>query len=155
MNYWLIKSEASCYSIDDLKRDKRTPWSGIRNYQARNFMRDEMRVGDQVLFYHSNGTPEMPTGIYGVAKVVSKPHQDETQFDKNDEHYDPKATQANPIWACVDVGFVRKFKQPITLTELKRDSKLRGLAVLERGSRLSVTPVSPEHFERIVDALTQ
>ena len=155
MNYWLVKSEGTCYSIDDLKRDKKTAWSGIRNYQARNFMRDEMRVGDLVLFYHSNGSDTEPTGVYGVAKVASKPHPDMTQFDKKDEHYDPKSKEDMPIWACVDMQFVKKFKTPVTLADIKRDSKLAGMGVRERGSRLSVMPVAEAHFKRIVEVLAQ
>ncbi len=153
MNYWLIKSEASCYSIDDLKRDKKIAWSGIRNYQARNFMRDEMHVGDLALFYHSNGTPDAPTGIYGIAKVASKPHPDMTQFDKKDEHYDPKAKEDAPIWACVDMAFVKKFKTPVTLGDLKRDRALEGMEVLRTGSRLSVMPVAERHFKHITEKL--
>ncbi len=153
--YWLVKSEGGCYSILDLKRDKRTAWSGIRNYQARNFMRDEMRIGDLALFYHSNGKGEEPTGVYGIAKVVSKPHPDETQFDKRDEHYDRKSTRENPIWSCVDMAFVRAFKRPVTLAEIKRDPKLAGMAVRERGSRLSIQPVSEKHFTYIHDVLAQ
>jgi predicted RNA-binding protein with PUA-like domain len=151
MNYWLIKSEGSCYSIDDFKRDKRVAWSGIRNYQSRNFMMRDMVVGDSVLFYHSNGTAEAPTGVYGVAKVVSKAHVDETQFDKKDEHYDMKAIKDKPIWYCVDMAFVQKFKEPVTLAEIKIDPKLEGMLVRERGSRLSVMPVSKKHFEYILE----
>ena len=151
MQYWLIKSEASCYSIDDMKRDKRIAWSGIRNYQARNFMRDHMQVGDLALFYHSNGTDAAPTGVYGVAKVVSKPHADEAQFDAKDEHYDPKATKDNAIWQCVDMAFVEKFNHPVTLGDIKRDTKLEGMAVRERGSRLSIQPVSEKHFKRVLE----
>ncbi len=151
MNYWLIKSEASCYSIDDMRRDKKVPWTGIRNYQARNFMRDGMQNGDLALFYHSNGTDAEPTGVYGITKVSGKPHDDQTQFDPKDEHYDPKATEENPVWQCVDMAFVKKFKQPVTLSELKRDSKLEGMAVRERGSRLSVMPVSEKHFKRVLE----
>ena len=155
MNYWLIKSEASCYSIDDLKQDKKTSWTGIRNYQARNFMRDGMTVGDLVLFYHSLGTTEQPSGIYGVAKVSSKSHPDETQFDKKDEHFDPKATQEKPIWFCVDVSFVKKFKIPVNLGMLKRDRNLSGMEVCRPGSRLSVMPVSEKHFKYVCDELAQ
>ena len=151
MNYWLIKSEASCYSIDDMKRDKKVPWSGIRNYQARNFMRDGMQNGDLALFYHSNGTDKEPTGVYGITKVSGKAHSDETQFDSKDEHFDPKATKENPIWQCVDMAFVQKFNRPVTLIELKRDSKLEGMAVRERGSRLSILPVSEKHFKRVLE----
>jgi predicted RNA-binding protein with PUA-like domain len=147
MNYWLMKSEGDCYSIDDLKADKRTAWTGVRNYMARNFMVRDMSVGDQVLFYHSSSEP---TGIYGLAKVVAKAHVDETQFDKKDEHYDPKATREKSIWQCVDVAFVKKFAEPITLHALKLDPKLSGMMVLQKGSRLSIQPVSKEHFEHIV-----
>ncbi len=153
MRYWLIKSEAECYSIDDLKRDKKTAWSGIRNYQARNFMRDDMRPGDRALFYHSNGTDAAPAGIYGIAKVASSAHPDDTQFDRTDDHYDPKATEGMPIWACVDMAFVKKFKTPITLAKIKNDPNLAGMAVRERGSRLSVQPVSEKHFAYITDVL--
>lgn len=150
MNYWLIKSEGNCYSIEDLKRDKKTPWSGIRNFQARNFMRDSMKVGDKALFYHSNGTKENPTGVYGIAKVISRGYPDETQFDKKDEHYDPKSKRENPTWILVDMAFESIFKVPVALTQIKFEPKLAGIMVAERGSRLSVQPVSKEHFETIV-----
>lgn len=103
MNYWLMKSEGDCYSIDDLKKDKVTPWSGVRNYQARNFMRDHMKKGDMVLFYHSSSKP---TGVYGIAKVTANAHADETQFEKGGEYYDPKSTREHARWQCVDVRFV-------------------------------------------------
>jgi predicted RNA-binding protein with PUA-like domain len=148
MNYWLIKSEADCYSIDALKKDKKTAWTGIRNYQARNFMRDGMKIGDLVLFYHSSSEP---TGIYGIAKVVSKPHADETQFDKKDDHYDPKAKKENPTWICVDIAFVEKFKEPISLGELRGDPNLKGMEVLKQGQRLSVMPVSEKHFKYLTE----
>jgi predicted RNA-binding protein with PUA-like domain len=148
--YWLLKSE--CYTIDDLKADKKTPWTGVRNYQARNFMRDNMSIGDEILFYHSNAEP---SGIYGLAKVVSKPHADATAFDKKDDHFDPKSTKDKPIWECVDVAYFKKFKRPISLTELKQDPKLEGMAVTQRGSRLSVQPVAKEHFDYIVNTLTK
>lgn len=155
MNYWLIKSEGACYSIDDLKRDKKTAWTGIRNYQARNFMRDDIRVGDLVLFYHSNGTPQSPSGIYGIAKVTSKPHPDETQFDKTDMHFDPKTKEGMPIWACVDMAFVKKFKEPISLDQIKSDRYLDGMEVRRTGSRLSVQPVSPKHYAYITQTLAK
>lgn len=148
MNYWLIKSEGDCYSIDNLKKDKKTTWNGVRNYQARNFMRDSMKVGDLVLFYHSNSKP---IGVYGVAKVASAPHPDGTALDKNDEHYDPKSTKEKPIWECVDFAFVEKLQRPISLEEIKHDHKLGGIMVAQRGSRLSIQPVSKAHFERIID----
>lgn len=152
MNYWLIKSEGDCYSIDDFKKDKRTAWTGIRNYQARNFMRDRMKVGDLVLFYHSS---DEPTGVYGVARVASAPHADATALDPKDDHYDPKSTKEKPIWECVDMEFVEKFDKPVSLNEIKRDPKLEGMPVRERGSRLSIQPVSKAHFSHIVDTLTK
>jgi len=152
MNYWLLKSEEDCYSIDDLKKDKKVAWTGVRNYQARNFMRDSMKVGDGVLFYHSNASP---TGVYGIAKIVSTPHADETQFEKGDDHYDPKSKKENPTWMCVDVAFVKKFAEPVTLTEIKIDPKLEGMMVRATGSRLSVQPVSEKHFNYIVETLAQ
>ena len=149
MNYWLVKSEGSCYSIDDLKQDKETAWTGVRNYQARNFMRD-MKKSDQVFFYHSNGTPQEPNGIYGIAKVSGPAHADETQFDKKDDHYDPRATKEKPIWECVDITFVKKFKHPVTLEGVKFEPSLKGMMLTQRGSRLSVQPVSEKHFNEIV-----
>jgi predicted RNA-binding protein with PUA-like domain len=145
MNYWLIKSEGDCYSIDDFKREKKTPWEGIRNYQARNFMMS-MKPGDLLLFYHSISKP---TGVYGIAKVVGKAHPDESQFDKKDMHFDPKATKEKPIWQCVDVAFVEKFKNPVSLEAIKKDSKLGGMLVRTKASRLSVQPVSEKHFQYI------
>lgn len=147
MKYWLIKSEGNCYSIDDLKKDKRVAWEGIRNYQARNFMTKDMKVGDLILYYHSITEP---IGVYGVAKVVSAPHPDESQFNKKAEmEYEPRATKEKPVWYCVDVAFVKKFKKPVTLEEIKKDKQLTGIVVAQKGSRLSVQPVSQKHFERI------
>ena len=150
MAYWLIKTEAAMYSIDDLKRDKKSAWTGIRNYQARNSIRDGMKVGDLCLFYHSSSEP---TGIFGIAKVVSRPYGDATALNKKDEHYDPKSTKSDPIWYCVDVQFVKKFKTPVLLSELKADPKLKGMVVTQQGSRLSVQPVSESHFKYIRDVL--
>jgi len=155
--YWLVKSEAECYSIDDLKRNKKIPWEGIRNFQARNFMRDGMKPGDLVLFYHSNGTPKSPAGVYGVARVASDPHIDESALNPKDEHFDPKAVAYEkagkpPMWMCVDLEFVAKFSQPVYLSDLKREgAKLGGMLVLQTGQRLSVMPVSRAHFERVVE----
>jgi predicted RNA-binding protein with PUA-like domain len=145
VQYWLLKSE--CYTIDNLKKDKRTPWTGVRNYQARNFMRDLMKDGDMVLFYHSNAEP---SGIYGLAKVKGKPHPDLTAFDKKDDHYDPKSDKNNPRWMLVDVVYQETFKHPVSLSALKFDPELAGMMVRERGSRLSVQPVSQKHFNHIV-----
>lgn len=146
--YWLMKSEGDCYSIDHLKKDKTTEWSGVRNYQARNFMHKDMSVGDLVLFYHSN---DKPSGVYGIAKISSKAHPDSTQFDPKDEHYDNKSSVENPIWFCVDVRFVQKFKHPIALSELKRDPKLDGMCIRKKGDRLSIQPVSEKHFNHIIN----
>lgn len=148
MNYWLVKSEESCYSIDDLKKDKKTAWTGIRNYQARNFIRDSMKVKDLVLFYHSSSEP---TGVAGVSKVLSKPYADATAQNKKDDHHDPRSTKENPIWYCFDLGFVSKFKNIVTLSQIKFDPKLDGIAVAQQGSRLSVQPVSEKHFNRILE----
>ena len=142
--YWLLKSEPTTYPIDSLKAEKRTPWTGIRNYQARNFMRDEMRVGDVCLFYHSG----KEKAIVGVARVASKPYPDETAFDKKSYNFDPKSTKENPTWVCVDVAFVKKFNEPISLAEIKNDPALEGM-MLRRATRLSIQPVSEKHFDYI------
>ena len=146
MNYWLVKSDVADYSIDDLKRDKKTAWVGVRNYQARNYIRDQMQVGDLVFFYHSLAEP---SGIAGVAKVTSMPYPDPTQFEKKSKYYDPKATEVKPIWYLVDIAFVRKFKQFVSLEEIKVDPRLAGIMVAQKGSRLSVMPVSAVHFKII------
>jgi predicted RNA-binding protein with PUA-like domain len=153
MNYWLVKTEADCYNINDLKSDKKTSWGGVRNYQARNFMRDNMEIGDLVLFYHSGGTKEAPAGVYGLAKVASKPHADETQFNKRDDHFEPKATREKPIWFCVDLAFVKRFNHPVTLSEIKFEPTLKGMMLTQQGSRLSVQPVSEKHFKIITESM--
>lgn len=155
MNYWLIKSEGDCYSIDDLKKDKEVSWTGIRNFQARNFMRDGMKVGDLALFYHSNGDAENPTGVYGVAEVSAPAHIDKTALDPKDEHYDPKAVKyqkegKDPMWMCVDMKFKSKFANPVTLDAIRRDSAFNSMLLVQPGQRLSVMPVAKHHFERIL-----
>jgi predicted RNA-binding protein with PUA-like domain len=147
MNYWLLKTEPSSYSIDDLKRDKKTAWGGVRNYQARNFMR-EMKVGDLCLFYHSSADP---MGVFGVAKVIKAAYPDPSQFDKKDSHYDRKATKEKPIWYCPDIAFVKKFERPVLLGAIKADPALRGIMLAQPGSRLSVQPVSEKHFRYIAN----
>jgi len=142
--YWLMKSEADCYSIDDLKRDRKTCWDGVRNYQARNFMRDDMRVGDLVLYYHSNADPP---GVAGIARVCEAAYPDHTALDKKEQHYDPKATKDNPIWMMVDIEHVETFPQLIPLAELREHKGLDGMLLLKRGQRLSVMPVEPKHFK--------
>lgn len=141
-----MKSEPNEFSIDDLARVKVEPWDGVRNYQARNFMRDEMRVGDQAFFYHSSCA--VPA-IVGVMTVASKPYPDPTAFDRGDKHFDPKSDPDDPTWMLVDVKFAQKLKTPLTLTELKREPKLAGMKLLQRGNRLSVMPVAREHWQHI------
>ena len=139
MHYWLMKSEPDAFSIDDLARVGTEPWSGVRNYQARNFMRDGMQPGDGVLFYHSSCAEP---GVVGVAEVASAAYPDPTQFQRKSDYFDPKSTPENPRWMLVDVAFKRKLKRTITLTELKEQPRLDGFALLQRGNRLSVLPVS-------------
>ena len=147
MNYWLMKSEPDAYSIDDLKRDRREPWEGIRNYQARNMMRDDMKVGDKVFFYHSNCKEP---GIVGIAKVASKPYPDATQFDPDSKYFDSKSDPENPRWILVDVTFVRKTQRNITLTEIKAHPGLDDMILTRKGNRLSVMPVDREHWDIIL-----
>lgn len=146
--YWLMKSEPGDFSIDDLKREKRTMWDGVRNYQARNFMRDDMSMGDMVLFYHSNSNP---VGIAGVAKVCSAPYPDPTAFDKRDSHYDPKSKKEAPTWILIDVCFVKKFNEVMLLSDLRTEKSLRGMLLFQKGQRLSVQPVDKKHFDHIVN----
>lgn len=146
IKYWLMKTEPSVFSIDDLKRDGFSEWEGVRNFQARNYMRDEMQVGDLALFYHSNATPP---GVAGVCRVCQAAHPDFTAWNKNSPYYDKKASPENPIWMMVEVEFVEKFSYFVSLSELRKHSQLKGLKILEKGSRLSITPVEKKHFELI------
>jgi len=150
MNYWLMKSEPTEFSIDDLESSPghKTCWDGVRNYQARNFMRD-MRRGDLAFFYHSNCAEP---GIAGIAKIVKQAYPDFTAFDPNDKHFDPKSTRENPRWYMVDIKFERKLKRVITLTELKQhaDKTLDGLALLRRGNRLSVLPMNARQWKFVL-----
>jgi predicted RNA-binding protein with PUA-like domain len=143
--YWLFKSEPESYGIDRLERDGRTEWSGVRNYQARNLMRD-MRVGDQAFFYHSN---TKSPGIAGVCEVVALAHPDSTQFDPKSDYYDEKSDPDDPRWWCVDVGFVRRFPRLLTLDELRAIRKLEGMLLLRKGQRLSVQPVTAAEWKTI------
>ena len=147
MACWLMKSEPETYSIDDLERDGREMWDGIRNYQARNMMRDDMRIGDDVFFYHSNCKEP---GIVGIAKVASEPYPDPTQFDPESRYFDPKSNADDPRWCLVDVEFVRKLARILTLAELKAQSGLDGLILTRKGSRLSIMPVDQQHWDRIL-----
>jgi predicted RNA-binding protein with PUA-like domain len=146
--YWLVKSEPSAFSIDDLARapGKTTSWDGVRNYQARNYMRT-MKQGDQVLFYHSNAEPP---AVVGVAEVVREAYPDPTAFDPKDKHYDPKSHPNKPAWEMVDVRLVRKFPTPLSLDRLRREPRLKGMELLRRGSRLSVQPVRPHEWKVIL-----
>jgi len=147
MRYWLMKSEPTCFSIDDLAKapKKTTSWDGVRNYQARNFMK-EMEKGDLVLFYHSSTEPPH---IAGVAEVVKKAYPDLTALDPKDDHYDPKATPSKPIWEMVDIRFVRKLDAPLTLDDLRPVAALEKMELLRRGSRLSVQPVSTAEWKAV------
>lgn len=144
-----MKSEPDVFSFVDLKNKKgqAEPWSGVRNYQARNFMRDEMSPGDLILFYHSSC--EIP-GIAGIARVSSKPYPDATQFDKKSEYYDPKATKENPRWILIDVSFHENLKSFISLEEIKTYKDLEKMRLVQKGNRLSILPVTPNEFEFIV-----
>lgn len=144
--YWLMKTEPSVFSIDDLQREGFSEWEGVRNFQARNFMRDRMKEGDLVLFYHSNAKP---SGIVGICRICREAHADFTAWDKDSPYYDPQATPDHPIWMMVEVEFVKKFSQVIALSELRKYPQLEGLKILEKGSRLSITPVDKKHFEFI------
>ena len=146
MKYWLMKSEPETYSIENLKKDGTTWWNGVRNYQARNFMWKEMQVGDKVLFYHSNAEPP---GIAGLAEISKAAQPDETQFDKKSEYFDPKATKEKPNWYCTQVKFKKIFKNFIPLDEIKKDKSLAEMIVIQKGSRLSIQPVSEKHFHHI------
>lgn len=148
MNYWLMKSEPDVFSFQDLKKrpSKKEPWNGVRNYQARNFMRDEMQPGDLIFFYHSSCA--IP-GIAGIAKVASKPYPDETQFDKKSEYFDPKATEEKPRWFLVDVAYEQDISF-ISLEELKGHSELATMRLLQRGNRLSILPVTAQEFKFIM-----
>ncbi|KTD65566.1 EVE domain-containing protein [Legionella spiritensis] len=151
-NYWLVKSEPSCFSIDDLQKapEKTTHWDGVRNYQARNFMRDDMAVGDLVFFYHSNCNPP---GIAGIAEVTSPAYPDYTAFDPNSEHPDEKSTPDNPRWFMVDVRFKEKFDHLIPLETLKHYPELANMTLLRKGNRLSVMPVGKQEWDFINQVL--
>ena len=144
MSYWLLKSEPESFSIEDLQREGKTYGDGVRNFQARNFLRDQIKIGDRVLYYHSNAEPP---GVAGVAEVVKEGYPDFTAWDKKNHHYDPKSSKENPQWFMVDIKFLEKFKIFVPLEALKATSSLRGMLVIRRGMRLSVQPVEKSHFE--------
>jgi predicted RNA-binding protein with PUA-like domain len=145
VRYWLMKTEPEVFSFDDMlaAADRTTCWDGVRNYQARNMLRDEMKLGDLVVVYHSNAEPP---GAIGLSKVVREGYVDHTQFDSDDHHFDPGADRANPRWFMVDVQAVEKFPRLVGLPELREVPELSGMALLQKGSRLSVQPVKPFEF---------
>lgn len=146
-----MKSEPSTFSLDDLAKSpaQTTCWDGVRNYQARNFMRS-MTIGDQVLFYHSNADPP---AVVGIAEVVKTAYADPTQFDKKNKHYDSGSNPSSPRWDMVDIKYVRKFSHPVTLDQLRKDTKLKGMVLLQKGSRLSVQPVRLPEWEHILSLI--
>ena len=145
-HYWLMKSEPGAYSIEDLERDGETCWEGVRNYQARNTMRDDMKVGDLVLFHHSSANPP---GVAGIAKVVKNAYPDHCAFDEESKYFDAKSRPESPTWMMVDVGFVEKFNEVVSLAEMKAEPKLEGMLVTKRGMRISVQPLEKKHFEQV------
>jgi predicted RNA-binding protein with PUA-like domain len=147
-HYWLMKSEESCYSIKDLEKapNKTTFWDGVRNYQARNMLRDDIKKGDLVFFYHSNSEP---TAIAGIAEVVKDGYPDHTAFDPDEQHYDPKSNKKEPTWYMVDIRHVKTFKHALTLEKLKTVPGLDDMVLLQKGSRLSVQPVTAKQWEVI------
>ena len=148
MNYWLMKSEPDAYSIDDLEKNTVTQWEGIRNYQARNFMRDTMRMGDRMLFYHSNATPP---GIVGTGIICKESYPDHFSWDPTSKYFDLKSGPNNPRWFMVDVKFESKFDTFISLETLKLDPKLETMMVIKKGMRLSIQPVDKAHFDHILE----
>jgi predicted RNA-binding protein with PUA-like domain len=143
MRHWLMKSEPEVFSIDDLREKRATLWDGVRNYQARNYMMNEMQVGDEVLFYHSNAEPP---GVAGRARIVGKAEPDPSQFDKKSPYFEPKARADKPIWFGARVGFVEKFPRLVSLDEIRGEKALKDMLVLKRFQRLSIQPVAPKDF---------
>ncbi len=145
--HWLVKSEPDAFSIDDLRAAGTEPWDGIRNYQARNMMRDDMAIGDRVLFYHSNAKPP---GLVGLAEVASEPYPDPTAFDPASKYYDPKSDPDDPRWILVDLRYVDHLPRFLSLDELKQRKELDGMPLLAKGQRLSVMPIEKQHYDAVV-----
>jgi len=147
--YWLVKSEPTNFSIDDLKNSKNqtTTWDGVRNYQARNFIRDEMKIGDGVLFYYSNTDPN---AVVGVCEIVKEGYPDHTQFDPDHKHFFPGSDPKNPSWFMVDIKFVKEFKKHVALDDIKKNPKLKNMRLIQKGNRLSVMPVGKDEWEEII-----
>lgn len=144
--YWLMKSEPSEFGIRDLKQKKKARWDGIRNYQVRNMLRDDMHVGDMALFYHSNADQ---IGVVGEMRIIQAAYTDPTQFDPKNAHFDPQSQAKNPRWLAVNVQFVAEFPRVVTLGEIKLDPTFKNLSLVQKGNRLSVMPLSPTHYERL------
>jgi predicted RNA-binding protein with PUA-like domain len=149
MAYWLFKSEPTTFSIDDLIKSphQTTHWEGVRNYQVRNMLRDDIQVGDEVFFYHSNCTPP---GIVGTMKIVKKGYPDASAWDKKSQYFDPKSSSENPIWYRVDVSFIKKFKKIISLDDIKQHPDLKNMLIVRKGNRLSITPVTTQEWKTIL-----
>jgi predicted RNA-binding protein with PUA-like domain len=155
MKYWLMKSEPSVFGIEDLRKapKKRSAWDGVRNYQVRNMMRDDMRIGDLAFFYHSSCDEP---GIYGIIRIVKEGYPDHTAFDPTNDHFDAKSKPDSPTWYMVDVEFVEQFKRPVTLDRLRANAEtLNELLILKRGNRLSVTPITNSEWQRIAELSLQ
>ncbi len=146
--FWLFKSEPDVYSIDDLQRDKRTTWEGVRNYQARNLLRDDMKRGDGVLFYHSNAKP---LAVVGVAKIVKNGYPDHFAWEQGHKYFDPKSDPEDPAWYMVDVSFVAKCEAEVTRESMQDEKALAEMMVLRRGARLSVQPVTPAEWRTVIE----
>jgi len=149
MKYWLMKTEPTTFSIDDLENspNKTTSWEGVRNYQARNYIRDEIKQGDRVLFYHSNSEPP---GVAGICEVIKDAYPDHFAFDPENKYYDPKSIMSQPIWYMVDIKLVKKFNRIISLSEIKSNSKLSQMKLVQKGNRLSVFPITKNEFDEII-----
>ena len=147
--YWLFKSEPSAYSFDDLlnEENQTAEWDGVRNYQARNFMRDDMKVGDKVLFYHSSAKP---TAVVGSARIAKEAHPDATAWDPNDKHYDPKSSPGVTVWMVVEIQAEAPLPKPVTLADVKANPKLKDMLLIRKGQRLSIQPVTKDEFDEII-----
>ena len=147
--YWLFKSEPSAYSFNDLlnEQDQTAEWDGVRNYQARNFMRDDMKVGDKVLFYHSSAKP---TAVVGTARIVKEAYPDATAWDPNDKHYDPKSSPGETVWMVVEIQAEAPLSKPVTLADVKANPKLKDMLLIRKGQRLSIQPVTRDEYDEIL-----
>ena len=152
--YWLFKSEPTAYSFSDLLKepDKTAEWDGVRNYQVRNYMRDDMKVGDGVLFYHSSAKP---LAVVGTASIVREAYPDNTAWDPNDKHFDKRSTPDDPVWLMVDIKAEQEFAHPVTLPQIKANPQLQDMLLARRGMRLSIQPVTPQEWEEVVGLGTQ